>query len=66
MAQKMMVRPDGRVLIPSFVDGGKIKTIPPRPMTTERDIWAHAQWLNNHGRSEEAEAFLDDAVEQMH
>lgn len=66
MAQQMMVRPDGLVLIPSFVDGGRVKTPPTKPLTHERDIMARALWLERHGRREEAEAFLEDAMKRMH
>jgi hypothetical protein len=54
MAQQMMVLSDGRVLVPSFVDGGRIKQMPQRRMT-ERDIMARVNWLARHGRAEEAE-----------
>ena len=54
MAQQMMVLSDGRVVIPSFVDGGRIKQMPERRMS-ERDIVAKVNWLARHGRAEEAE-----------
>lgn len=54
MAQQMMVLSDGRVVIPSFVDGGRIKQMPERRMS-ERDIVAKVNWLARHGRVEEAE-----------
>lgn len=64
MAQQMMVLSDNRVLIPSFVDGGRIQKMPERRMT-ERDIQARALWLERRGRHEEAEDFLDQALERM-
>ncbi len=65
MAQQMMVLSDGRVLIPSFVDGGRIKRMPVRRQS-EQDIMARALWLERHGRPEEAWNFLDQALERMH
>jgi hypothetical protein len=65
MAQQMMVLSDGRVLIPSFVDGGRIKRAPARRMS-EQDIMARALWLERHGQPEEAWNFLDETLGRMH
>lgn len=65
MAQTAFVLPSGRVVFPSFVDGNRRVKTPPTRRMSEEDIMAHALWLERHGRPQEAEDFLDQAVSRM-
>jgi len=50
-----------RLIFRSFVEGDRVVPLrPPVRKETEDDVLAHALWLCNHGRMEEAEQYLED------
>lgn len=51
-----------RVVVHSFVDGARIAQ--PRLRETEDDALAHALWLRNQGKHEQAEEYLDSYIQR--
>ena len=49
----------GRVVVHDFTRGSRIIQAPRLRRETENDAMAHALWLENHGRAEEADEYLE-------
>lgn len=58
MARVMLISGSTRVLVPSFVDGGRVVSVRPR-RETEAGVMARALWLERRGREEEAVEYLE-------
>jgi hypothetical protein len=66
MAQQVFVIGDtGRVAIPDFVRGGRVKTLPSSRRPSEESIMADALYWSRRGQMERAEAVLEEGLRAL-